>query len=56
VGPYHHDMARPRVVDGGGGVQMWRIAANILKNNLRSADKAWSSRLGVGRRANKSSP
>jgi hypothetical protein len=28
--PYHHYMARPQVVDGGDGIQIWRVAANIL--------------------------
>jgi hypothetical protein len=25
-----HGMARPRVADGGDGLQIWRVAANIL--------------------------
>jgi len=39
VGPCHHDMARPQVVDGGDGLQIWRVAVNILNKQLRSADK-----------------
>jgi hypothetical protein len=27
--PCHHGMARPQVVHGGDGLQIWRIAANI---------------------------
>jgi len=33
-----------------------RIAANILNKQSRTADKGWSSSLGVGRGANNSSP
>ncbi|KAJ4443717.1 hypothetical protein ANN_05392 [Periplaneta americana] len=31
--------------------QSWRVAANILNKQSRTADKGWSSSLGVGRRA-----
>ena len=34
---------------------VWRVAANILHNPSRRADKVWSSSLGVGRGANNSS-
>jgi hypothetical protein len=34
---------------------IWRIAANILNKQSRTADKGWSSSLGVGRGANNSS-
>jgi hypothetical protein len=45
----HHRMARPRIANGGGGgLQMWRVAANILNKHLRTADKRWYSRLGFG--------
>jgi hypothetical protein len=47
--PFHHGMARPQVADGGDGLQIRRVAANILNKQLRSADKEWSSILGVGR-------
>jgi hypothetical protein len=30
----HHDMAA-----GGGGLQMWRVAANLLCNMLRTANE-----------------
>jgi len=30
VCPCHHDMARPRVADGGDGLQIWRVVANVL--------------------------
>jgi hypothetical protein len=35
---------------------VWRVAANIVNKRSRKADKGWSSSLGVGRRANNSSP
>ena len=31
---------------------MWRVAANKLNKQSRTADKVWSSNLGVGRDAN----
>jgi len=34
---------------------IWRVAANILNKKSRTADKGWSSSLGVGRGANNSS-
>jgi hypothetical protein len=34
---------------------IWRVVANILNKQSRTADKGWSSRLGVGRGANNSS-
>jgi hypothetical protein len=36
--------------------QVWRVAANILNKQSRTADKGWPSSLGVGRGANNSSP
>jgi hypothetical protein len=38
------------------GLQLWRVAANILNKQSRTADKGWSSSLGVGRGAKNSSP
>jgi hypothetical protein len=35
---------------------IWRAAANTLNKQSRTADEGWSSRLGVGRGANNSSP
>jgi hypothetical protein len=35
--------ARPRVADGGDGLQIWRVAANILNKQSRTADEGWSS-------------
>jgi hypothetical protein len=48
----HHGMARPRVADRGYGLQVWRVAANILNKQSRTADSGWSSSPGVGRGAN----
>jgi hypothetical protein len=44
-------MARPRVLEGGDGLQIWRIDANILNKEYQAASKGWSSSLEVGRRA-----
>jgi hypothetical protein len=49
-------MAHPQVADGGDGLQIWRVAANILNKQSRPANKGWSSSLGVRREANNSSP
>jgi hypothetical protein len=46
--PCHHDMARSQVADGGNDLKIWRIAANILNKQSRTADKGLSSRLGIG--------
>jgi hypothetical protein len=35
VGPCHHGMGRPRVADGGDGLQIWRVAVNVLNKQLR---------------------
>jgi hypothetical protein len=54
--PCHHGMARPQVADGADSLQFWRVVANMLNKQSRTADKGWSSSLGVGRGANNSSP
>jgi hypothetical protein len=41
-------MARPQVADGGDGLQIWTVAANILNKQWRTADKVWSSNWGLG--------
>jgi hypothetical protein len=46
--PCHHGMARPQVANAGHGLQIWRVADNSLNNLSRTADKGWSSSLGVG--------
>jgi hypothetical protein len=45
-------MALAQVADGGDGLQIWRVAANILNKQSRTADRGWPSSLGVGRGAN----
>jgi hypothetical protein len=55
VGPCHYAMVRLQVADGGWHL-IWRVAANILNKQSQTADKGWSSSLGFGRGANKSSP
>jgi hypothetical protein len=49
--PRHHGMARPPVADGGEGLQIRRVAANILNKQSRTADRGWSysSCVGQGR-------
>jgi hypothetical protein len=42
-------MARPQVADGGDGLQVWRVAADIINKQSRKVDKGWCSSLGVGR-------
>jgi hypothetical protein len=54
VVPCHHGMARPQVVDGGDGLQIWKAAANILNKQSQAADK--SSSLGAEGGANNSPP
>jgi hypothetical protein len=53
--PYHNRMARPQVADGGDALQVWTVAANILDKRSRTADKGWSSSMGVERGAINSS-
>jgi hypothetical protein len=44
-------MARSRVANGGSGLRIWRVAANISNTQSWTPDKGWSSSLGVGRGA-----
>jgi hypothetical protein len=37
--PCHHSMVRSQVADGGNTLQVWRVAANILNKQSRTADK-----------------
>jgi hypothetical protein len=46
----------PNQNPGGGGIPIWRVVANILNKQSGTADKGWSSSLGVGRGANNPSP
>jgi nitrous oxidase accessory protein NosD len=52
----HHGMAHPRVAERGDGLQIWRVAVNILCKQSRTADSGWSSSMGVGRGANNPPP
>jgi len=51
VSPCHNDKVRIRVADGGDGLQTRRVATSILNKQSRTANKEWSSGLGVGRGA-----
>jgi hypothetical protein len=47
----HHGMVRPQVADGGDSLQISRVDTNILNKQSRTANRGWSSLLGVGRGA-----
>jgi len=49
-------MARPRVADGGDGLQIWRADEKILNNQSRKPTKDVPPARGVGRWASNSSP
>jgi hypothetical protein len=36
---WHHGMGRPRAADGRHGIEIWRVALNILNKQSRIADK-----------------
>jgi hypothetical protein len=38
--PCHHGMAHSQVEDVGDGLQIWRVAANILNKQSRTAERA----------------
>jgi hypothetical protein len=38
---------RPRVVGGGDGQRMWRVATGIRNKQSRTVDKGWPLNLGV---------
>jgi hypothetical protein len=42
--------SRPGVADGGDGLQIWMVAANISNKQWRTAGNGWSSALEVGER------
>jgi hypothetical protein len=54
--PCHHGMARPRIANRGDGLQIWRVAANILNKQSRTANSERSSSLGDGRWSNNPHP
>jgi len=39
MGPYQQDKARFQVADGADGLQIWRVVANVLKKQWRTAGK-----------------
>jgi hypothetical protein len=49
-------MARPQVADEGDGLQIWRVAANILNKQSPKSAKEWYSSFGVGHGARNLSP
>jgi len=49
MGPCHHGMEHPRVADGGEGLHIWGVAANILNKLSWTSVKGWSSISGFGR-------
>jgi hypothetical protein len=54
--PCHHSMVHPLVMDGGNGLQLWKVAANTWNKQPQIADKGWSPSLGVGNVVNSLSP
>jgi hypothetical protein len=46
--PRNRGMARSQVLGGGNGLQIWRVAANILNKQSRKTNKGWSSSLRIG--------
>jgi hypothetical protein len=44
--PCHHGMARPRVADSGDGLQIWRVAANMLNKQARDNRQGEALQLG----------
>jgi len=49
VNPCHHGMARPRVEDGGDGLQIWRVVSDILNKKSWTAEKGCTSSWGIRR-------
>jgi hypothetical protein len=52
----HHGMAHPRFADTGDGLQIWRVAANILNKRRGQPTLGGPPAWGVGRGANNPSP
>jgi hypothetical protein len=46
--PFHHGIARLQVSDESDILQIWRVAANTSDKQPWTADKRWSSSLGLG--------
>jgi hypothetical protein len=49
VGLFHHGIAGSWIADGGDGLPIYRVTANILNKQSRTAEKGWSYSLVVGR-------
>jgi len=49
-------MAHPKVADGGEGLWIWSVAVNTINKQSQTANKGWSSSLGIGHEANNPSP
>jgi hypothetical protein len=49
-------MASSQVAVGKDGLQIGRVAANVLSKQSRTANKGWSSSFGVGRGSINASP
>jgi hypothetical protein len=47
-GPRHNGMARPQFVDAGDGLQIQKLAANILNKQSRSASRGGPPSWGLG--------
>jgi len=47
-------MACPQVMEAGGSLNIWTVAANIFNKQLQAGDKGWAFSLGIGQGANKS--
>ena len=45
--PVSHGMARPQVADRGNGLQIWRVAANMLNKQSWTADRSGSPAWGL---------
>jgi hypothetical protein len=46
--PFPHGMASPQDSDGGDGLQIWRVVANILKKQSRTASRGGPPAWGFG--------
>jgi hypothetical protein len=47
----YHSMARAQVMDGGDGLQIWRVAGITTIKQSRTAKRGWSSIIDFGREA-----
>jgi hypothetical protein len=46
--PCHHGMVHLQVVDGGEGLQIWRVIANILNKQTWATDRGGPPSFGLG--------